>query len=107
MRAALLSVLLLTGCGAPGDPSGRVRGVVLLTGSVERGATVFATRCASCHGASGEGAAGPALAPLFRVQGVEDLAGTILNGSGQMPGQPAMKDQEIADVIAWGKATLK
>lgn len=108
MRALVTSLLLLGACGAPGDPSGRAAAVAALTGDVGAGEAVFAARCATCHGAQGAGtSSAPNIKGPVRLQSVTELAAIVLNGSGQMPGLSVLTNQEIADVIAWGKATLK
>jgi mono/diheme cytochrome c family protein len=92
----------------------------------ESGAAVFASSCASCHQAEGQGITGvfPPLADhvpelynaeggreylihavLFGLQGPISVLGTDYNGS--MPAWPQLTDQRIADVVdhiatAWG-----
>ena len=60
---------------------------------VERGADVFAARCAGCHTADGRGQIGPNLTDLYQLHGDSrmDLYGTIVGGS---PGTA---------MIAWGE----
>jgi cytochrome c551 len=69
--------------GAPGDPL--------------RGATIFATRCAGCHGADATGGVGPAL----RGSGLTaaEVAGVIATGRGTMPAG-IVSGQDAADVAA-------
>ena len=51
-------------------------------GVVDQGAQVFATRCASCHGADGRGIIGPNLTDLYQLHGSTrmDLYTTVKNG---------------------------
>jgi cytochrome c oxidase cbb3-type subunit 3/ubiquinol-cytochrome c reductase cytochrome c subunit len=81
-------------------------------GDRERGQAVFATSCASCHGASGTG--GPksrsivddSYLALVSPQGLRTLliAGRPEIGHpdwrGDLPGHP-LSSQQIADVVAW------
>jgi mono/diheme cytochrome c family protein len=77
----------------------------LLHESVERGAEVYAQQCASCHGAEGEGLAGPALrdTPLDAAT-FEKVVSRGLPGTG-MPAFSVeegghLKNTEIADLAA-------
>ena len=47
---------------------------------------LFASNCASCHGASAQGGVAPRLAGNGRLTNAEMVRGTILNGRGMMPG---------------------
>lgn len=82
------------------------------TGDVRRGAAVFTTFCASCHGADGKGTAkvgsivNPAYLSLVTNQGLRTI---VIVGRpdfaapdwrNNVPGHP-MTDQEISDVVAW------
>ena len=81
-------------------------------GDAQRGATVFTTFCASCHGADGKGTAkvgsivDPAYLNLVTDQGLRTI---VIVGRpdfdapdwrNNLPGHP-MTDQEISDVVAW------
>jgi cytochrome c oxidase cbb3-type subunit III len=70
------------------------------------GAAIFAANCAGCHGADGRGGEhAPNIATAAEVQHLMDreLAGIIRNGiSGAgMPAFSSLKQQEVADVVAW------
>jgi len=80
---------------------------------VAQGQTIYAEKCALCHGASGKGD-GPGAAALepkprnhtegayMNAQTNEQLHEVIKNGKGQMPAWGAtMSDQEIDAVIAY------
>jgi cytochrome c oxidase cbb3-type subunit 3 len=81
-------------------------------GNPERGGAVFATACASCHGADGRGGAkGRAVVDPSYLALVSDqhLRTTVIAGRtdlgmpdwrGQIAGR-ALAPQEIADVVAW------
>jgi mono/diheme cytochrome c family protein len=69
------------------------------TGSVDavRGATIFAARCAGCHGADATGGVGPAL----RGSGLSaaEVAAIVASGRGVMPAG-IVSGQDAADVAA-------
>jgi mono/diheme cytochrome c family protein len=84
--------------------------------SMERGKKVYESTCLPCHQSKGSGVPGmnPPLVKTKYVLGVKDtLIGIVLNGldeeveiNGQtyanpMPGQPQLKNQEIADVLTY------
>ena len=66
------------------------------TGGVD-GATVYANSCAGCHGANGEGVAGPAMASAVNGLTAEDVADVALYGSGGMPA--VLSDPEEASAV--------
>jgi mono/diheme cytochrome c family protein len=68
------------------------------TGDPARGANVFATTCAGCHGADAQGALGPAL----RGSGLsaDQVEGVIASGRGVMPAG-LVAGQQAADVAAY------
>ena len=81
-------------------------------GDARRGAAVFTTFCASCHGADGKGTAkvgsivNPAYLSLVTDQGLRTI---VIVGRpdfdapdwrNNVPGHP-MTDQEISDVVTW------
>lgn len=86
-----------------------------VTGDAAKGKELFSSRCAACHGSSGEGK--EAIAKLFNVklpslgskevQSMEDavLKKYVLEGKGKMK-PVSITDQEAADVIAFVR-TLK
>src|ERR1700678_2764111 len=70
------------------------------------GAAIFAANCAGCHGADGRGGEhAPNIATAPEVQHLMDreLAGIIRNGiaGAGMPAFSSLKQQEVADVVAW------
>lgn len=110
MRISMLALVLVVCACGPNDPSGRAAGVGALTADTTRGATVYMGQCASCHAADGKGVAAVSGAdltvkvPMFTAQ---QITLVVLNGEGKMAPMPGMKDQEIADVVAYCKATFK
>jgi len=81
-------------------------------GDARRGADVFATFCARCHGAGGRGGRGGSSivdGSYLSLVSDQDLRTTVIAGRpdlgapdwrGNMPGR-AMTSQEITDVVAW------
>ena len=61
-----------------------VAGVGALQPSAGNGAELFVQRCAACHGAGGEGGAGPPLGALALTG--DELSTLIAEGRGSMPG---------------------
>ncbi|WP_081908983.1 cytochrome c [Deinococcus sp. YIM 77859] len=72
------------------------------------GKAVFAANCAGCHGAQGQGGAGPALAGNEKI--VKDpvyVHSTIVKGKGAMPAFTQLSEQEVYAVAnyvlhSWG-----
>lgn len=71
--------------------------VTALTGDEANGEVLYDANCAACHGASAEGASGPA---IFNEE-AENFVEAIQNGEGSMPAFPDLSDQDIADIIAF------
>ena len=83
-----------------------------LPGDAQRGAAAYATFCASCHGARGEGGekAGPIVdATYLALVSDQQLRTIVIAGwpavgspdwRNDVPGQP-MSAQQISDVVAW------
>jgi mono/diheme cytochrome c family protein len=81
-------------------------------GDAGRGAGVYQTFCASCHGPGGKGSnkAGSIVDPLYlALVSDQGLRTTVIVGvpnvgapdwRGNLPGRP-MTDQEVSDVVAW------
>jgi len=86
--------------------------VATSAGDPSRGREAYATYCASCHGAQGEGGPrGSAITNVSFLALVSDqgLRTVIIAGRpdlgapdwrGDLPGRP-MSDQEITDIVAW------
>lgn len=97
----------------------RPAAIAKLTGNAANGKTIYevksSPKCGSCHRADGKG--GPVdglttpaadLSEPAQHDDAEDIAINIVNGKGKdMPKQAALTDQEIADVIAYLKASFK
>ena len=93
---------------SPPAAARRANPVTRDSGSVGRGASLFAANCAACHGkdAAGDGPAGVALNPrppdLRRMSGVHpdgDFAWKIANGRGAMPAwKNTLEERQIWDL---------
>jgi len=66
------------------------------------GEIVYAEKCASCHGAKGEGGIGPKLAGNPILNAPEAVAEIVRNGRGTMPAIP-LSDEEMTALIAYLK----
>jgi mono/diheme cytochrome c family protein len=98
-------------------PPTRAQKVAALTGVVATGGMLYANGqkggCNTCHGPDGKSPTQPTFPSLKNSatnDSVEKMAGYVLNGKNP-PKMPAYKDflidQEVADIIAWVKATAK
>ncbi|HEY5704151.1 MAG TPA: c-type cytochrome [Terrimicrobiaceae bacterium] len=96
---------------AKNPPSGKLPAYNGSLGDAGRGATAFATYCASCHGADGNGAkAGSVVHPAYVGLVSDQYLRTIViagrNDLGcpdfqsRVPGTP-MSEEEISGVVAW------
>src|SRR5690625_4184373 len=62
---------------------------------MSEGSVAFSATCAACHGRSGEGGAGPALAGHFLIRDTNFLLGVILDGiAGMPPHRELLNDRE-------------
>ena len=79
-------------------------------GTAETGAAIFATRCASCHGADGGGSFGPALGAgvaVGRFPDAADEVAVVANGRGSMPSfADSLTEEQIAAVVEYTRADL-
>jgi cytochrome c55X len=98
VRAALLTAALLLGAGpAAAAPAGAEDPAAAIRAQVDDGRAAFATACATCHGGTGMGGTGPALAgrdlPLSLIRQ------TVMNGRPGTP-MPAFKEALDTDTQA-------
>jgi mono/diheme cytochrome c family protein len=70
-------------------------------GDVAKGAELYKVNCAPCHGASAEGARGPALRSRPIATQPLRFASLVRSGRGDMPGYPTFDDAAIADLFAF------
>ncbi len=62
------------------------------------GDAIYASQCAGCHGASGEGGLGPSL--QVSQLSLEDITAVIANGAGTMPGYSGTLTPEQIDAVS-------
>jgi len=79
-------------------------------GTANSGAAIFATRCASCHGADGGGGFGPALGGgvvVDRFPDPKDQIAVVTNGRGSMPSfADSLTPEQIAAVVEYTRNDL-
>ena len=102
MRARLLSIALfsfLVACGGSGTTHTEtaVSATPTFADQVERGGALYGQHCASCHGASGEGAGAP------RVVGLADGALPVAPREGS---HRTAQFVTVADVATYAVATM-
>lgn len=119
--AAALLAAVLVGCGGGGSsaPDGGSSGGTAVSGDPARGRELFAQSCTSCHGMDGKGMAGlgknlvdksdwmkkqddAALIAFIKkgrpISDPENTTGVDMPPKG---GNPALTDEDIADIVAW------
>lgn len=80
--------------------------LVAAPGKREKGETVFQSKCASCHGTSGEGSIGPNLTDDYWLHGAKltEVSKTIRNGvpeKGMPPWSAILSPDEVQEVLAY------
>jgi mono/diheme cytochrome c family protein len=116
---AVPALVALTAMTTLADSSPSPSGSPALPGDPNKGATLYAQNCATCHGASLEGGIGAKLSPIDKLPGVPDsldptfLIQIITNGRQPQPGDPKqvampakggndkLSDQDIKDLAAF------
>jgi cytochrome c oxidase cbb3-type subunit 3 len=94
---------------APALSESDLLGIYNDSGKRQHGATVFKEKCASCHGAQGEGQIGPNLTDKFWLHGNGSLLAlfkTIADGvpeKGMPPWKGMLKKDELLNVVAFAK----
>jgi ubiquinol-cytochrome c reductase cytochrome c subunit len=93
-----LFLVLTLGLAACSSGDDRIDTIVGLTGDAANGGAVYASNCAGCHGADGNGGTEEGILGEDDVEVVE----VVLNGKESMPSfADTLSDQDIADVLAW------
>lgn len=110
---ALLSVLLVSGCGAGNDqeqaPADEGAGEAPAEDEAGDAAydeaaaeEAYSGTCASCHGGNLEGSVGPSLEQVGAKYSQDEILDIINNGTGQMPPQSDAVDEDAKqDLAAW------
>ncbi|MCB9569286.1 MAG: cytochrome c [Myxococcales bacterium] len=84
--------------------------ILALSGNSANGGTVYTAQCAVCHMADGTGNADanyPSLVEHAMHESDMDIVEVILEGEGAMPEfRSKLSDQEIADLLAYIRATF-
>lgn len=108
-RALILVLILLVAVAVPSLIAGK--------GDAAKGKTLFTSKCATCHGPAGEGK--DAIAKMMKVEmkplGSKEvqsktdaqLTEVVNKGSGKMKPVSGLKNEEIADVIAFVRSLAK
>lgn len=93
--AVMASATAWVGCGSTNSAAT----AALPAGVASTGQALYATHCASCHGASAAGGAGPDI----RNESSASVQSAVRNGKGSMPAfsTSTLSDQSLADVIAF------
>ena len=104
---------------SPSASGSSASGATALPGDPQKGATLYAQNCATCHGASLEGGIGAVLNPIEKLPGVSNpldpnfLISIITNGRQPQPGDPkqtamppkggnpSLTDQDVKDLAAY------
>lgn len=108
----MLLLLLALGCSDKGGDTSGGDTNTGITGDATNGATLFDGKCAGCHNADGSGGndigGTPSADLTVRVPALTDaeLETTISEGFGTAMGSQYTDAQDIADVIAYLRATF-
>jgi len=91
----------VAGAGTPGGPASAGGGTPSLpSAAAPDGRRLFLADCATCHGAGGQGGAGPALAGNGRAANAANVRDAVRYGRGVMPGfQAQLSDAQIAALV--------
>ena len=82
---------LLVACGGKDGETDTTSG----EGDVANGESVYNSTCMTCHPGSGD------IPTLSSSLSDEELADVITGGSGGMPPQSSLSDQDVTDVVAY------
>ena len=86
-----------------------LRALLSLPARVQAGKSIFQVRCASCHGAEGQGGIGPNLTDDYWLHGgkMTEIRDTVTRGvpeKGMPPWGALLKKDEIHSVVAFIKS---
>jgi mono/diheme cytochrome c family protein len=99
------AVVILLFVNEPAQPA-----PVPAAGTQDEGATLYSTRCASCHGEDGGGSFGPALGAgvaVGRFPDAADQIAVVSEGRGSMPGfADTLTPEQLAAVVEYTRTGL-
>lgn len=111
LAAVTGAVGLMSANNAAGQGAAPAADPAAIAAAVAEGAPLFARNCAGCHGAEGQGGAGPALVNNQFVASESAVVNQIFLGNAErgMPAFTRLTDQEIAAITnfvrnSWGNA---
>lgn len=125
LLSLLVAALALAACGPSGPPiSAEAQAFASLKGDAAKGQVAFTGTCASCHGPDAKGMVGlgkdlttseflkglsDADAILFLTKGrpATDPLNTVGVDMPPRGGNPALKDQDLADIVAYVRSLQK
>lgn len=86
----------------------RVDAILMLSSDAAAAQTSFASSCgvSSCHGSNGDSGPAPDLSSETADLDDTDLLCLALNGTGGMPPQDGLSDQQLADVLEYIRTSL-
>ena len=87
----------------------RKANILMLDGTASAGMAVFSSEtCATeaCHGADGNSGMAENLSERVPALSDDQIVDVLLEGSGTMPPQTHLSDQQLADVLAWLNETF-
>ena len=108
-RGLLFLLILMIAVATPVLPAGK--------GDAAAGKTVYAKRCAACHGANGKG--NPAIAKSLKVElrplgskevqakSDDQLKKESSDGTGKMKPVKGMSEKELDDIVAFMRSLAK
>lgn len=116
LASGLLLPVLLAAC--TDNDSAALPGNLAAEGDATRGAGLYASNCAACHGARAEGTdKGPGfLDKIYGPRRHADVAFMLATRKGirahhwpfgDMPAQPQVDDQMLRDIVAWVRERQK
>lgn len=73
--------------------------------SPEASADLYAQTCAACHGETGEGGFGPALAGNAALEDAPQVIAQVLAGGGGMPAFAHLSDEKVAALVSYVRSS--
>jgi len=95
------TVLALGACGGGDDDADDNATQDEGTVDTAAGEEVYKNSCASCHGGDLSGESGPALDKVGDKYTADEIEDIVENGTGGMPAQSQVSDDDRADVANW------